>query len=135
MTIGGDEKTITFRQVVGKDETSQSFHADAVLVKASQDKTFQHVGRAVTDAVLDGQSGTILCYGQTGAGKSFTMVGSTSDFAQRGLAPRCLAHCFLEAANRPEFEYSFRFSCLEIYNDTLADLLPREALRDARRGA
>eukprot|EP00966_Prymnesium_polylepis_P124040 2868558-Prymnesium_polylepis.1 len=51
------------------------------------------------------------------------MIGSNNSYPQRGLAPRCLAHIFHEASNRPEFEYTFRFSCLEIYNDTMYDLL------------
>ena len=84
---------------------------------------FQQVGREMSDAVLDGYNGTVLCYGQTGAGKSFTMVGSSNQYQQRGLAPRCLAHVFQEASNRSDMEYKFRFSCLEIYNDTMYDLL------------
>ena len=39
---------------------------------------------------MDGYSGTIMCYGQTGAGKTFSMTGSTSDYRYRGLIPRAI---------------------------------------------
>ena len=84
---------------------------------------FTSVGLPAADAVLAGYHGTVLCYGQTGAGKSFTMIGAANSYPQRGLAPRCLAHIFHEASNRAQYEYTFRFSCLEIYNDTMYDLL------------
>ena len=100
-----------------------SFACEAALENASQERMFEAAGKPVADAVLDGYNGTVLCYGQTGAGKSFTIVGSKDQYAQRGLAPRTIAHAFREASNRPEFEYTFKFSCLEIYNDTMYDLL------------
>ena len=127
LKIEPDGKSITLNQttlgVTEMKEEALSFSSDEVLVNSSQDKMFNSVGVPAADAVLQGFHGTILCYGQTGAGKSFTMIGSNNSYPQRGLAPRCLAHIFHEASNRPEFEYTFRFSCLEIYNDTMYDLL------------
>lgn len=31
-----------------------------------------------------------MCFGQTGAGKTYTMTGSTESFKQRGIIPRAL---------------------------------------------
>lgn len=44
-------------------------------------------------SALEGYSGCILCYGQTGAGKTFTMTGS-SDFSNRGIIPRTISNVF-----------------------------------------
>lgn len=35
-------------------------------------------------------SGTLMCFGQTGAGKTYTMTGSTESYKQRGVIPRAL---------------------------------------------
>ena len=110
----------------GKPKEEQElvqFACNTVLNNASQERTFEVVGKQAIDAVLNGYNGTVLCYGQTGAGKSFTMVGSRDNYHQRGVAARAIAYAFREAANRTADEYIFRFSCLEIYNDQMYDLL------------
>jgi len=44
--------------------------------------------------VLLGYNGTIFAYGQTGAGKTFTMEG-VDDFAEcKGIVPRTFIHIF-----------------------------------------
>ena len=58
-----------------------------MLDNASQESVFEKVGRPICDAVLEGFNGTIMCYGQTGAGKSFSMVGDGHDYQLRGIAP------------------------------------------------
>ena len=35
-----------------------------------------------------------MCYGQTGAGKTFTMTGAHSDYKYRGIIPRILSSLF-----------------------------------------
>lgn len=44
----------------------------------------------LVDTVLDGCNATILAYGQTGAGKTYTMTGGKADYKQRGLTPRSI---------------------------------------------
>ena len=41
--------------------------------------------------LVEGYSGTIMCYGQTGAGKTFTCSGSFTDYKYRGLIPRYIS--------------------------------------------
>ena len=92
--VNKDGKSVTVRQSISNitDGTAKqellSFACDASLLNASQERTFDVCGRAATDAVLAGYNGTVLCYGQTGAGKSFTMVGSRDNYHQRGVAHR-----------------------------------------------
>lgn len=54
--------------------------------------------KEILHSVLEGYSGTIMAYGQTGAGKTFTMTGSTTDYKYRGIVPRCITLLFQEIA-------------------------------------
>ena len=74
-------------------------------------------------SVLNGYNGTIMAYGQTGAGKTFTITGGTANYQERGLSPRCLAHIFREIGSRPEHAFVVRVSYLEVYNEKMYDLL------------
>ena len=51
-----------------------SFRVDKVLHNTSQEGVFEECGQDVVDSVLQGYNGTLMAYGQTGAGKTFTMV-------------------------------------------------------------
>ncbi|KAJ0393588.1 hypothetical protein P43SY_001147 [Pythium insidiosum] len=100
------------------------FRFHQVLHNASQDKVYEAIARDIVHgAVVDGVNGTILAYGQTGAGKSFTMIGDTRNYQHRGIAPRAIAQVYEEVENRIEIAYSIRVSYMEIYNDRIYDLL------------
>ncbi len=34
--------------------------------------------------------GTVMCFGQTGAGKTYTMIGAAETYKHRGIIPRAL---------------------------------------------
>ncbi len=91
----------------------------------TQQAVYDLVGRPITRSCLEGYNGTILCYGQTSSGKSFTMFGSqlgTEDCTDsKGLIPRALEDlwsCLGESV-------SFRCRCsfYEIYQEKVFDLL------------
>ena len=65
----------------------------------------------------------MLCYGQTGAGKTFSMTGAQSDYKYRGIVPRLLASLYQEVNSRYEHQIKVSISYLELYNETLIDLL------------
>ena len=46
------------------------------------------------DAVVEGYNGTVLAYGQTGCGKTFTMMGIPNDEELKGVIPRTFSHIF-----------------------------------------
>ena len=55
---------------------TREFAVDTVLGRgATQAETYEAVGREVVDDVLEGFNGTILAYGQTGTGKTYTIYG------------------------------------------------------------
>ena len=77
----------------------------------------------MVSGVIEGFNATVLAYGQTGAGKTFTMTGSTQSYEHRGLVPRAVAHVFQEAEKRHDASVAVRISYLELYNEQMYDLL------------
>eukprot|EP00891_Asterochloris_glomerata_P005682 jgi/Astpho2/5682/gw1.00079.25.1_t len=64
-----------------------------------------------------------MAYGQTGAGKTYTMTGGQKSFQQRGIIPRVVHKVFTDIKARPQLNYRVRVSYLEIYNEACSDLL------------
>ncbi|XP_061052652.1 kinesin-like protein KIF9 isoform X5 [Eubalaena glacialis] len=127
---GDDNKTIdihlkkdTRRGVVNNQQTDWSFKLDGVLHDASQDLVYETVAKDVVSQALNGYNGTIMCYGQTGAGKTYTMTGATENYKHRGILPRALQQVFRMIEERPTQAITVRVSYLEIYNESLFDLL------------
>nr|XP_008518515.1 PREDICTED: kinesin-like protein KIF9 isoform X6 [Equus przewalskii] len=127
---GDDNKSIdihlkkdTRRGVVNNQQTDWSFKLDGVLHDASQDLVYETVAKDVISQALDGYNGTIMCYGQTGAGKTYTMTGATENYKHRGILPRALQQVFRMIEERPTHAITVRVSYLEIYNESLFDLL------------
>lgn len=98
-----------------------------------QDEVFESVGKHAVEQCMKGYNGTIFAYGQTGSGKTFTMQGSSDEFTGpddelRGLIPRCFEYLFAriaeeEVKNRNQVKYLCKASYIEIYNETIYDLL------------
>ncbi|MEJ1270799.1 centromere protein E [Cricetulus griseus] len=64
--------------------------------------------------------GTIFAYGQTASGKTHTMMGSEDCL---GVIPRAIHDIFQRIKKFPEREFLLRVSYMEIYNETITDLL------------
>ncbi len=74
---------------------------------------------------MDGFNGTIMAYGQTSAGKSYTMEGlSLWDPESQGVIPRCVDALF-EEINKADSNIQFQviLSFYEIYCEKIRDLL------------
>ncbi|KAK1941427.1 Kinesin-like protein KLP1 [Phytophthora citrophthora] len=119
---GGNSPSKTDGPSNRKDCWQFKFHQ--VLHNAGQDRVYEAIARDIVHgAVVEGVNGTILAYGQTGAGKSFTMIGDTRNYQHRGIAPRAIGQLFEEVESRIELQYTIRVSYMEIYNDRIYDLL------------
>ncbi len=102
-----------------------SFAFDKVFGPGSiQDTVFDEISQLVQSA-LDGYRVCIFAYGQTGSGKTFTMEGGNGDPSQAGMIPRAVQQIFETSLALKEKGWSFAFeaSYLEIYNETIRDLL------------
>ena len=59
-----------------------------------QSDIFDFSIRSTVDDVLNGYNGTVFAYGQTGAGKSYTMMGDMVDEETKGITPRIVEQLF-----------------------------------------
>ncbi|CAF1063497.1 unnamed protein product [Adineta steineri] len=104
-----------------------NFYFDAVYDWNSEQKNvYEQTARALVDSVLEGFNGTIFAYGQTGTGKTFTMEGIRSKPELRGIIPASFAHIFDSIAQTTSKQFLVRASYLEIYNESIRDLLSRD---------
>ena len=69
---------------------------------------------------MEGYNAVIFAYGQTASGKTFTLSG---DEQEPGIIPRAMRDVFGFIKRTPAREYLLRCSYLEIYNETIVDLL------------
>ncbi|KAK1173770.1 kinesin-like protein KIF9 isoform X1 [Acipenser oxyrinchus oxyrinchus] len=133
-----DQKTINIhmkkdtRNVVNNQQSDWAFKMDGVLHNVSQSHVYEMTAKNVVLRALDGYNGTVMCYGQTGAGKTYTMTGATENYKQRGIIPRALQQIFRETEERSEQAFTVWISFLEIYNETLFDLLSTLPDADSR---
>ncbi|XP_075603004.1 kinesin-like protein KIF9 isoform X1 [Balearica regulorum gibbericeps] len=128
--FGPDNKSIDIyikkdakKGVVNNKQTDWSFRLDGVLHNTSQELAYETVAKKLVSEALIGYNGTIMCYGQTGAGKTYTMTGATAEYKHRGIIPRAIQQVFKATAHSVDPFVTVRISYLEIYNETLFDLL------------
>lgn len=62
---------------VNNQTENWKFKFDKLLHNASQENVYQYCTQEAVSSVVDGYNSTIMCYGQTSSGKTFTMTGST----------------------------------------------------------
>ncbi|TMW66411.1 hypothetical protein Poli38472_004176 [Pythium oligandrum] len=87
---------------------------------ASQDTVWDDIGIKVLEHAWNGFNVSLFAYGQTGAGKSFSMVGYGND---KGIIPRASEVIFERIdANTSEITFKVEASMMEIYNERVKDL-------------
>ncbi|KAI3719390.1 hypothetical protein L6452_20287 [Arctium lappa] len=104
---------------------SDTYEFDEVLTEfASQKRVYEVVAKPVVESVLDGYNGTVMAYGQTGTGKTFTLgrLGD-EDTSARGIMVRAMEDIL---ANISQGSDSVIISYLQIYMETIQDLLNPE---------
>lgn len=102
-----------------KDE---QFLFDAVFTPGTQDEVFEDC-RDLVQSAADGYNVTMFAYGQTGAGKTFTMYGTKGN---EGTAPRTIQEIFkVTQQGSDRFEYTVVGSMLELYCNAVVDLLSK----------
>ncbi|KAK5873496.1 hypothetical protein PBY51_018532 [Eleginops maclovinus] len=100
---------------------TMTFDLDKVFAPhATQEEVFQEVQSLVTSCI-DGFNVCIFAYGQTGSGKTYTMEGAGDN---PGINQRALRLLFSEVTEKaPDWDYKISVSMVEIYNETLRNLL------------
>ncbi|XP_020560218.1 kinesin-like protein KIF1B isoform X6 [Oryzias latipes] len=92
---------------------------------ASQNRVYNDIGKEMLEHAFEGYNVCIFAYGQTGAGKSYTMMGKQEE-GQEGIIPMLCEDLFEkinEDNNKEELSYSVEVSYMEIYCERVRDLL------------
>lgn len=103
---------------------SESYRFDEVFTEsASQRRVYEVVAKPVVESVLNGYNGTVMAYGQTGTGKTYT-VGrlGKDDASERGIMVRALEHILFHGSVLDSVEVSY----LQLYLESIQDLLAPE---------
>lgn len=89
---------------------------------ASQEDVF-HACRPILQCVKEGMNGTIMVYGQTGTGKTYTMLGNEE--AEQGLVHKVVAEMldYVQQKTMDGAQCALTLSMIEIYNERLTDML------------
>lgn len=125
-------------EVMGQEEKSSlgtvttkknAFSFDRVFDPSTQNaEVFEEISQLVQSA-LDGYNVCIFCYGQTGAGKTYTM--SSED----GMIPRAVNQIYATAQSLEEkgWKYTMEGSFIEVYNENINDLLGKADELDKKK--
>ncbi|XP_074031965.1 kinesin family member unc-104 isoform X1 [Leptinotarsa decemlineata] len=91
---------------------------------SSQIVVYRDIGEEMLQHSFDGYNVCIFAYGQTGAGKSYTMMGKQED-GQEGIIPQICQDLFKKIRNNSssDVKYSVEVSYMEIYCERVRDLL------------
>ncbi|XP_034525362.1 kinesin-like protein KIF25 isoform X3 [Ailuropoda melanoleuca] len=113
-------KTYNFERVYGPAESQHVVFGDVCPLLTS---------------LLDGYNVCILAYGQTGCGKSYTMLGPHSEeqrvpargpHSDLGILPRAAGELFRLISENPSRSLKVDVSIVEVYNNNIFDLLAKE---------
>jgi centromeric protein E len=113
-TLHPDGKCITDGKI--------TFAAEATFGgKVPTSGVYETAVKGIVHSVTEGYNGTIMAYGQTGAGKTFTMRGEGG--GQEGIMQMAMADVFRLIEADLERKYVVTVAYLELYNEQLYDLL------------
>jgi hypothetical protein len=102
---------------------------DTVII--TQKDIYHDVGVSVLNNIFNGYNGCILAYGQSGSGKTFTMMGDLTPEG-RGLIPRICTDLFERINLAPNLKFKVELSYLEIYAEQIRDLIDPQNTKNLR---
>ncbi|KAL5751390.1 hypothetical protein ACOSP7_025993 [Xanthoceras sorbifolium] len=87
----------------------------------TQQDVYSTTTSELVEAVLQGRNGSVFCYGATGAGKTYTMLGTVEN---PGVMVLAIKDLFTKIRQRScDGNHVVHLSYLEVYNETVRDLL------------
>ncbi|KAJ3109854.1 hypothetical protein HDU97_000084 [Phlyctochytrium planicorne] len=104
-----------------KARKAADFYYDIVQVGSDNKKLYEGAAKEVVWKAMEGINGTVFAYGQTASGKTYSMMGVDE---QPGIIPQAIDDVFsFIREQKDDKEYLLRVAYLEIYNETIRDLL------------
>jgi len=106
----------------GRTPTGKSWPFDCVFEsRLSTRHVFEKASMNIVEGALNGFNGTFFAYGQTSSGKTFTLMGDIEK--NPGVTPLSIQTVFKWIDDHPETEWDVNIGYIEIYNETVVDLL------------
>ena len=126
----GNEQTCDFTSPTSltfhssREKNVYRFNFDRIFPPSSTQQDIYDFGvKGIIDSVLDGYNGTVLAYGQTSSGKTYTMQGEMEEQSRQGIIPRMIAHVFKHIYKNEGTDFMIKVSMIEIYQEKIRDLL------------
>ncbi|KAG0371205.1 hypothetical protein BGZ54_008945 [Gamsiella multidivaricata] len=121
---------------VNARKTAVEYAFDHALTGSNNEEIYSSSVKNLVQSAMEGYNGTVFAYGQTSSGKTYTMSGNET---QPGITPRAVEDIFKYIRENSDREFLLRVSYLEIYNESIRDLLSPESIdlrihEDRRRG-
>lgn len=126
VSIDNDTNQIVLKKP-GEDIVEKDFSYDYVFGPATpQPQIYEESAFSLVESVVEGYNGTIFAYGQTGCGKTHTMIGDPSSDEGKGIIPRTFEHIIAVIESTKDKQFLVRVSFIEIYNEEVHDLLSKD---------
>ena len=103
-----------------KLELKQNYEFDGLFeYDSSKELFYNKTSRPIVDGVLQGYNGGIICYGETGTGKTYTL---------KEIIPRITSHLFefINKSNTDNELFKIDLSIIEIYKEQVNDLIDKK---------
>ena len=106
-----------------REKNTYRFNFDRIFPPSSSQEDIYSFGvKGIIDSVLDGYNGTVLAYGQTSSGKTYTMQGEMAREETQGIIPRMISHVFNFIYKNEGTDFIIKVSMIEIYQEKIRDL-------------
>ena len=113
--------SLTFHS--SREKNVYRFNFDRIFPPSSTQQDIYDFGvKGIIDSVLDGYNGTVLAYGQTSSGKTYTMQGEMDEERRQGIIPRMINHVFKHIYSNEGTDFMIKVSMIEIYQEKIRDL-------------
>ncbi|XP_023210147.1 osmotic avoidance abnormal protein 3-like [Centruroides sculpturatus] len=95
-----------------------------------QRQIYDQLGKDILKIILDGYNCCLFTYGQSGSGKTYTMLGNADN---PGLIPLLTQEIFQPENQRNRLTFRVELSCMDIYNEKVYDLIhPSSDIKNLR---
>ena len=113
--------SLTFHS--SREKNVYRFNFDRIFPPSSTQQDIYDFGvKGIIESVLDGYNGTVLAYGQTSSGKTYTMQGEMDEERRQGIIPRMINHIFKYIYQNEGTDFMIKVSMIEIYQEKIRDL-------------
>ena len=113
--------SLTFHS--SREKNVYRFNFDRIFPPSSTQQDIYDFGvKGIIESVLDGYNGTVLAYGQTSSGKTYTMQGEMDEERRQGIIPRMINHVFKYIYQNEGTDFMIKVSMIEIYQEKIRDL-------------